>query len=150
MFCLLFSFIGPLCFDGTVSQTVKCSYGGSSLKFAGFSLNVAIPPWPKVKKGSWAGAGPALPEINQAAGMVPPPVASEGPARLWPAKKDFLLFGQKLAHERFLFLQFVYGGVNPGAAELIDGQTLDNFQLLPVAADGKRTDKPPLDAISSR
>src|ERR1035438_797427 len=56
---------------------------------------------------------------------------------------------QQLAHHRSLFLQLVDGEVNLGAAEVVDGETLHDFQLTPAAVNREGADQARLDAIAA-
>ena len=45
--------------------------------------------------------------------------------------------GKQLAHQRPLFFQLRKGSINPGAAEFINRQALNDFQFLTVTANRK-------------
>src|SRR5512137_2048967 len=48
-----------------------------------------------------------------------------------------------------LFLELVDGEVDLGAAEVIDGQAVDDFQLVAVAVDGEGADEARLHAVAA-
>src|SRR5436190_14259765 len=61
------------------------------------------------------------------------PGAGPPPTRIASLPRLMLLaisLGQQIADERIFFLQLVDGRVNPRPAEVVDGETLDNFELL--------------------
>jgi hypothetical protein len=72
-----------------------------------------------------------------------------------PQREAFLsratafLFRQKLADEGAFFFEFVDGGVDFGAAEVVDGEALDDFEFFAVAADGEGTDEAFFDVVAA-
>src|SRR2546427_3092363 len=80
------------------------------------------------------------------------PGAGPPPTRIASLPRLMLLaisLGQQIADERIFFLQLVDGRVNPRPAEVVDGETLDNFELLAIASDGEGADQALLHAVAA-
>jgi hypothetical protein len=74
-------------------------------------------------------------------------VSSEGVA--FPSKGKHFLFRQELTDEGAFFFEFVDGGVDFGAAEIIDREALNDFEFFAVAADGEGADEAFLDVVAA-
>ena len=90
----------------------------------------------------------ALPVFSQAKSK-PPLVVQFGGANVFTSRPchERGLFRQQIGDHGAFFLQFIDGRFNFRTTEFIDGNVLNNFKLLTVAADGERANQIFLNAI---
>src|SRR5213593_784680 len=80
------------------------------------------------------------------------PGAGPPPTRIasLPLFREFgISFGQQIAHQRPLFLEFIERGINLRAAEFVKRQAMDDFEFLAVAPNREGTDQALLDSVAA-